>query len=340
MTYVQQKNKLTSPEEIEKISKENQRLVKDFLDYLASVGRSDTTCYSYKNDLDIFFVWNYANNDNKFFVDLTKRDVMRFQNWLLNENGNSPARVRRLKATLSSLSNFVMNVLDDEYPTFRNIINSIESPANQRVKEKAVLSDDEYDALLQKLADMGKYDQACFLALGMYSGRRKSELCRFKVSDFDEDHLICGGALYKSDPIKTKGRGKGKFIPCYTLAKPFQPYLDRYLEYREEKGYKGDYLFPNKKDPNKPITTRTIDNWFSVYKEITGTNIHPHALRHRFTTALVKAGIPDAVIQNIISWESRDMIKVYTDIDVDEQLSMYFNEEGIVIPEKKNLSDL
>ena len=75
----------------------------------------------------------------------------------------------------------------------------------------------------------------------MYSGKRKAELTRFKASYFDESNLICGGALYKTpEKMVTKGRGsRGKLLDVYILAKPFQPYLDLWLNERKELGAGG-----------------------------------------------------------------------------------------------------
>ena len=100
-------NSITSPELIAQINPENMRLKNDFLEYLKSVQRSPGTIAGYSNDLDIFFVWVLKNARNKFFVDISKRDLVAYQNWLINENQNSSSRVRRLKAAISSLSNFV-----------------------------------------------------------------------------------------------------------------------------------------------------------------------------------------------------------------------------------------
>ena len=143
------RNLLTSPEKLEQINAENKRLVRDFLEYLRSVGRSVSTIAVYENDLDIAMVWALEHIDNKPFVKWTKRDIVAFQGWLVNENGNSPARVRRLKATLSSLSNYISNICDDEYPDFRNIIHKIESPVSQAVREKTVLTDEQLDKVIQ-----------------------------------------------------------------------------------------------------------------------------------------------------------------------------------------------
>lgn len=82
----------------------------------------------------------------------------------------------------------------------------------------------------------------------MYGGRRKSEICRFKVSDFDDNHLVFGGAMYKSSPILTKGN---KYLECYTLAKRFKPYLDMWIDYRTENGIVSEWLFPAKDDPKR-----------------------------------------------------------------------------------------
>lgn len=333
-------NNITSPELIAQVNPENIELLNDFVDYLKSVQRSPTTIEAYKSDIMIAFVWCLQHNGNTFFVNWTKRQVSKYQNWLINENGNSPARVRRLKASLSSMGLFVENVLDDEYPNFRNIINKIESPPNQPVREKTIMTEEEIVSLLDKLVERKRFDQACFVALGAYGGRRKSELCRFKVSDFDNDHLVCDGALYKSDPIKTKGRGLGKFINCYTLAKKFKPYLDLWMQDREQKNIESEWLFPNPANTKESLPVSTINSWTNTFSRISGKDFYVHALRHAFTTSLAQAGIPDSVIQSLVAWESADMVRLYDDTSTDEQIGMYFKNGDISLPEQKGLSDI
>lgn len=335
-------NSITSPELVSEINPENIRLKDDFLEYLQSVQRSPGTISGYSNDLDIFFVWVLKNARNKFFVDISKRDLVAFQNWLINENKNSPSRVRRIKAAISSLSNFVEAILDDEpeFRGFRSIVRKIENPALQPVREKTVWEDDELESLLNKLVEKKHFDKACYLALAMYSGRRKAELCRFKVSDFDDDKLVCDGALYKSSPIKTKGRGGGKYIPCYTLAKKFKPYLDMWLKEREQSSIESEWLFPSKDNPDQQMGISTVNSWAETFTRLSGKNFYAHSLRHYFTTSLARAGIPDGVIQSIVAWESSDMVRLYTDIDADEQIGMYFSNGDISVPDKKGFSDM
>ena len=324
-------NDITSPELLEKVNPENKRLKQDFIAYLQSVQRSPKTINGYSNDIDIFFVWNLVYNKNKFFPEITKRDYSAYQYWLINENKNSPARVRRLKSSISSMSNFVENILDDDpdFKGFRSTIRKIESPAMQQVRKKTVWADEELDALLGELTKRGQYKKACMLALAMCSGRRKAELCRFRVDDFKEENLVCGGALYKtSEPIQTKGFGLGKYIYCYTLAKKFKPYLDRWMAYRAEHGIESEWLFPSDEEPEKQISETTLNSWAVTFSRMTGEDFYWHSLRHHFTTSLAKAGLPDGVIQKIVGWESADMVGVYKDISAEEQIAQYFSEDG------------
>lgn len=335
-------NDLTTPELLAQVNPDNVRLKKDFLEYLRSTKHSEGTVAGYDNDLDIFFVYVLQNLDNKKFVSVTKRDLVSFQNWLINENGNSPARVRRIKSAISSLSNYIENILDDEeeFRGFRTIVRRIENPALQPVREKTVWENGDLEALLDTLTESKQYEKACVLALAVYSGRRKAELCRFRVSDFDDANLVCDGALYKSAPIKTKGRGGGKYINCYTLAKRFRPYFDAWMKEREALGIDSEWLFPSKDNPNKQINPTVLNSWAKTFSRMTGKDFYFHSLRHAFTTSLVRAGIPDTVIAQIVSWESNDMVKVYTDIDADEQIGMYFKDGEIAAPEPRSLSGL
>lgn len=334
-------NSITTPELLSQVSAENKELLSDFLDYLRSVQRSETTISGYENDIQIAWVWNLLHNNNIPYVQWTKRQVVKYQNWLLNENGNSPARIKRLKASLSSLGNYIEGVLDDEYPMFRNIINKVESPVNQPVREKTVFSDDQINTLLNELTIKGHYDKACAVALALYSGRRKSEILRFHINDFSDDKLVCGGSLYKTGKIKTKGRGtQGKQLECFCLAKQFKPYLQRWTSYRAEHNIESEWLFPSRTNPNEHMGVSTMNSWATTFSRILGVDFYWHAMRHMTVTMFIRAGIPETAIQQYIGWSDISMVPVYSDIQADEHLGMYFNENGIVSPEQKSISDI
>ena len=332
-------NKITSPEKTAKINKNNLRLKDDFLSYMKSVQSAPGTISGYDNDLLIVFTYVMENLDNKDFQNITKRDIISLQNWLIS-NGNSSARIRRVKAAVSSLSNYCENILADDDPDFagyRSIVRKIKNPPLQTVREKTVWEDEELETLLDQLVERKQYEKACFVALGMYGGRRKSEICRFRVDDFTDAHLVCEGALYKSAPILTKG---GKYLECYTLANKFKPYLDLWMKYRDDHNIESDWLFPDSKDATQPLKISTINSWTKTFSRLTGKDFYAHSLRHFFVSALSRAGIPDNVVVQIIGWSSSEMFNVYNDNSKDDQIAQYFKDGEIVAQPKTGFGDL
>ena len=335
-------NDLTTPEEIAAYNSENRQLKEDFLEYLRSTQRSPGTLKGYNSDLDIFFVWNMKYNGDKSFVNLTKRNIVAFQNWLITENKNSPARVRRIKSALSSFSNYIENICDDEYENFRPIIRKIENPVNTTVREKTVLTREQLDYLLDTLVKQGNEQIACCIALAAFSGRRKSELVRFKVSYFDESNVYLG-SLYKTpEKIKTKGRGLGKYIYCYTLKHDFQPYLNLWLEKRARLGIENEELFVVKHGNGyTPATDQTVSGWAEQCERILGVPFYMHSLRHFFTTQLsAEKNLPDEVIKKLVGWDSLEMVSLYKDVDIEEELGKYFDENGVKTVEQGSITSL
>ncbi len=318
------------PELWDKVCKKNKVLLDDFIEYCKGINRSDSTIKGYYNDIEIFMVWNLNNNDNKFFVDLTKRDVIKYQNWMITDKKLSSSRVRRLRAALTSLSNYIELILDDIYPDFRPIINKVPAPPVQTVREKTVLEDKQVDYLLDYLVDKKMYQQACAVALAVSSGSRKSELLRFKVSYFVDENIV-HGSLYKTpEKVRVKGRGDGKYVYRYVLAHKFKPYFDLWIEQREELGITGDELFWTKREDGWiPAGISLLNSWALTFSKVLNLRWYWHSNRHYFTTMLCKANIPAEVIRDMIGWQNLDMVSLYSSVSVDDELGKYFDESGI-----------
>lgn len=337
-------NNIVTPDKLDQVNSENMQLGNDFLEYLISIDRSPTTVDAYRHDLNIFWVWLLENCNNKFFVNLTKREIAKFQSYCLQEYGWSSARVRRVKSALSSLSNYIENILDDEFENYRPIIRKIESPVNSIVRDKTVFTREQMNDLLNQLVEKEKYGHACMLALAIASGRRKSELPRMKASYFNEDNIIYG-SLYKTpEKVKTKGRGsKGKEIIIYTMKKDFQPYLDLWMKYRKENDITSEWLIPHRKNgkwTNEQLPITTMDSWAETFSKMLGLPFYWHSVRHFMVSEASRAGLPDDIIKELVNWESLDMVSVYKDLDADEQFGKYFDENGIKQVDNKKLSDL
>lgn len=332
-------------EEVKKINPENLDLIEQFIEYYEATDHSEKSVKVTRSNLNIFFVWLMKNRKNKDFCEIKKRDILSFQSYLIKQQV-SPARVRGLKSSLSSLSNYIEDMLDEEekWERFKNIINKIPSPVLAPVREKTVLEDVEIQKLLDYLVEKKQYQKACALALGWSTGARKSELLRFKVSYIKDKNLRFGGALYRTDKIKTKGRGKqGKQLERYVLANKFKKYFDLWMEERKRLGIpsKEDSLFIVKRQGKlEPMKTTTLDSYAKTFSRLLDKEFYWHSLRHNFTTELLRAGIPTEVVKQLVGWESADMVGIYDDRPKDEILGQYFTEDGIKQLEAKGLGDL
>ena len=335
----------TTDEEISKILPENIELMEEFLEYLETVDRSQESIRIYRNNLEIFFTYCLRHLKNKDFVNIKKRDIMNFQNFMV-KNGLGSSRIKNIKSTLSSLSNFIETILDEEdkWEDFKNIINKIPSPVGEPVREKTILQDEDCQRLLDHLVENKKYQQACVFALAWSTGRRKSELLRIKKSYITDENLMYGSLYRTPEKIKTKGRGNnGKMLNVYILKSKFKKYFDLWMEERERLGVPEeiDDMFVSKRNGEwKPISVSALNRYTKYFGEFLGVDFYFHSMRHQFTTALHEANIPASVIKDLIGWESLEMVSLYNDTQVDDELGKYFSEEGIKGVKSKSLNEL
>ena len=338
-------NSITSKEKLDKIDPENLQLGEDWLEYMQSIDRSPKSIVGYRSDLRIFWVWNMEFNNNKFFTKLTKREIAKFQNHAINVWGWSPNRIRRVKSCLSSLSNYIENVLDDEeeFEDFRPIIRKIENPNKEAVREKTVLPDETIDFLLKTLVERKEYEKACAVAIAAYSGMRKSELLQMKVEYFDENHFVYD-SMWKTDKIRTKGFGRlGKPLNKFILYGA-KPYLDLWLNERNEKGINSDYLFVSKtKDANGDIVWKVrqdLTHWTDEFSAIIGTDFYFHCARHFTCTKLHRMNLPSHVIQEFFGWTSSEMLNIYNDLSAEDEFGKYFDKNGVKEIKQGSLSEV
>lgn len=308
-----------------KVNKKNKRLLDDFLAYCESCDKSPSTRNQYWAQLRIFFCWNYEQNEDKFFVDIRKRDFIVFFGYGRIELKWSPNRLSSFRAVLSSLSNYIERVLDDEFPNFRNIVKVLEPIKIQPVREKTVLSAETIEATLDRLVADKEYQKACWLALLYSSGMRKAEIAQMRVDFFVPENIVFD-IMYRTPKIRTKGAGKaGKQVPRYVFTYTFDKYLNLWLKEREELGITNPKLFVVKRREEYIAASISTFNswaqWFSAYMDV---DLYAHSLRHAWTTVLAKKGYPTAVIQKLQAWSSSSLVDVYNDTTDEEELGSFF----------------
>ena len=126
------------------------------------------------------------------------------------------------------------------------------------------------------------------------------------------------------------------------LAKLFKPYFDLWMAERERLGIQSEWLLVNPKPDGEveQLSITTLDSWATTINSMSETPFYWHSLRHMFVSELQRSGIPDGVIQDIIGWSSAEMISVYSDLDTDEQIGQYFDDNGVKTVEQTKLSDI
>lgn len=323
-------HEIVTQEKWEKVNEKNKKLIVEFIDYLQSANKSPMTIKQYESQLRTFFVFVLERCENKFFVDLKKRDLIKYFGYLTNELEVSPNRICSMRAVLSSLSNFIERIMDEEYPQFRNIVKVLEPVDKSFVRERPALTMDQIKECLEKLEADKKYQVAACLAILAASGMRKSEVIQMKMGYFEKDRLIYNGLAYETDKIRTKGRGKaGKVVTRIVFRNlvDVDHYVDLWRQKREELGIKDEYMFVVYHNGSyEPATQTTINSFARTISKYLGEDFFVHNVRHTTSTALELAGYPIDVVQTIFRWADPKMVKYYSNISDTQSLERFFAE--------------
>jgi len=317
------KVKITNPDLTKQINSENIKLMNLFLRDKGSRS-SEKTIENYKSDILIFYTWNLLYNNNTFFIDIKKLQVSEFFIYATEELHFGSARYARLKSCLSSMSNFIERMLDDEYPNFRNIIlKAVEPMPKEFVREKTVFSDEEINKLISDLEADGEIQIVCWLSLAIASGCRFSELLRFTLDLIDENNTAYEGIfLETTKAIRTKGRGRaGKQLKKYIIKDIFWSKYQQWLALRSE------ILNKNEKDHNSifikdngdPATESTARGWVHKVQSYLDKPFYCHSLRHYSVSFLGRKKIRPELIKSLFGWEDVNLVFLYDDVEAKDK---------------------
>ncbi len=317
---------ITSEELINQINPENVKLMERFLKNFATK-RSPKSVVVYRSNLNIFFVWNLLENDNRPFAKIKKLQMLDFFDYALSELHWSPNRFHQCHSSLSSFSDWIENYYDEVegYENFRNIVKKIEKPSKEAVREKTVLKEEDVNQIFVVLEEENRVQEQCLLALAISCGARVSELAQFATSLIDEENTVFDGLfLETTEKIRTKGSGTmGKMLKKYILKDTFLPYYHNWLIEREEimkkTGQDHDSIFITK-DGN-PANADRLRDWIGTWGNIVEQPIYPHSLRHYQISLLKRLEIDDDLIVYLTGWAEgtgHTMISIYNDNELTE----------------------
>lgn len=310
-------------EEYEQCNKKNRELVDDFL--INSTQLSDKTLLAYKSNLRIWLKWIKDNLNNKNITEIKPREYLRFQNWLIGR-GCSSSDVRTKRSTISSLNNYIEVYYLDEYPTFRNCVNSsIPIPEKHYIHEKNPPTREEIEDMCNKLEqsdNKNKYQLIAYLKFTFETGCRRAETIQImkdivnaekiakqvEVKDKDGNKQVKTSSFYQTPPIRCKGRGKTGKIRKLKFSDYSMDWIKKWVEVRGEDNVPN--LFVTKYGGNvKPANTYTINEWCSTtLTKLLGRNLHPHSLRSSAATDIVMVQGKDInVARSLLGHESSEV---------------------------------
>jgi len=314
------KKVITSPELIEQINPENKNLMKIFLKH-KNAKCSDETIAGYGSDLNIYFCYNLLENDNKPFIQTKKIELSQFFDYGLLELKWSANRYLRVRSLMSSLSDFIVDYLDDDYPDFRNLINkAVPKVPKIPVRKKTVILPEQVYQLRDHLISKNKLQQAVYLMLLAASGARISESLRITTDLIDENHLAFGDLfLETTDEIKTKGHGKsGLMMTRFIIRDVFLPIYKQWLPIREEimsknnKNHNSIFIKSN----GEPVQKSTIRSWILYWENFLNIPTYPHMFRHFIVSDLTRKGCSSDFIVAVMKWKTGTvMFNIYNDIE-------------------------
>lgn len=281
---------------------------KDFINYLLIDKKySEDTIFSYKNDLEKFFMF-FKNMSIK---DISKNDLRNYLKYL-NESELSEKSISHNISTLRSFYKFLVteNYLDN------NLVMFIDLPKIPKNLPN-VLSVEEVDKLLDiDVHDKYSARNKAMLELMYSSGLRISELINLKVVDISLDDAL----------VRVLGKGsKERIIPVGDCAINA---LDIYVSiYRQDllKKQSSDYLFLSSRG-----SKMSRQAFFKIIKSMAlekniRTEISPHTLRHSFATHMLNYGADLRSIQELLGHSDISTTQIYTHISKNKISDDYKN---------------
>lgn len=274
----------------------------------------------YRSNLRQFFYWVHKSMNDKPLYKITKRDFLRYIRYL-RDRGMSSSGMQLKKSTVSSLCNYIENVVaddDDRYEKFRNFTRGLPSIPRTQTYDKIPVSEEEYKLMMNTLESDKNYLGMAWLATAYNVGARKSELIQIKTSSALQE-VPDGKSYVRSNLIYAKGKGEGKQVRYFLNLESLE-YMKLWLEKR---GYEHEYVFTTTYGGEIKQMSESWADYFctEVLTDIVGRRINVHLFKSTLVTRLLESGMkPEIVSKKFAMHESMETTSIYDLRDFEEEL--------------------
>ena len=259
----------------------NRNMVQEYLDNQTDLAVKSKIAY--KSGLRIFFYWVKQNLNNKNFLDIKKKEYVRYLNWITNR-GLSDSAIKFKKSSVSSFCNYVMMMYEEEYPTFRNFTVGLKVVKTGNVYPKEPLTPNEYIMLCEELERREEWQKLAYLVFTYSTGCRRAESRqllkevvdypakerKIKIVDEDGNEKEAISKSYQTHIIRCKGAS--------VVGKP------RKLSGTIKAGKK---TAKYKNGNTRQVGEDTFNGWCKKFEKIIGRRCHPHQFRESRATNIV-----------------------------------------------------
>lgn len=306
------------------VNEDYRMLVEEFL---SVQNFSPQTKKQYKSGLRQFGYYIKEAMNNKPLYKVSKRDFLRYLSYLRDDRKMSSSAINFKKACVSSLCNYIENVVaddDDNYKTFRNFTRGLPSIPKNRVYDKIAVTREEYEEMMSVLEGDENYLGMAWLATAFNVGARVSEIIQFRTEilsyDFPEDATF----IY-SHNVRLKGPGEDGKVEPYMINREAFKYMKLWVEKR---GYDHEYIFTTGSPENPRQMSDSWANYFctNVLSDILGRRVNPHLFKASCVTHLLQQGVPIELVSKYVAHHNdiSTTINHYDLRDFEEEKNMIF----------------
>ncbi|RYI30614.1 site-specific integrase [Bacillus infantis] len=280
------------------VDEEHRNLVQEFLEVNQF---REKTRKQYTSSLRQFFFWIHNSLNGKKLYKITKRDFLRYVSFLSNR-GMSSSGIGLKKAAVSSLNNYIENVVaedDENYATFRNFTRGLPAIPKTQTYEKVKITREEFELMIETLREDENYLGMAWLATAFNVGARRAEIVKFK-SEILDYKMPDGQSYVLSHTIFGKGRGEGKPLQ-YMINTEALEYMKLWVEKR---GYDHEYIFTTRYNGEEKQMAEGWADYFcsDVLSDILGRRINPHIFKASAITYLLEVKkIPIELVSKFVA---------------------------------------
>lgn len=308
-------------------------LEKFFTSYLPfSVNASINTIESYKCAFRLLF--QYLNEETEIDYSRITFGILgfdlltKFFDWLAATRKNSRTTIKQRIGALSSFAEYSQNRNLEAGFIFRNSLAKISKKSFRRVKgkQRCAFTRQELEIFfsLPDSSDRIGWRDIVLLVTMYASGARAQEICDLTVKDIAYD----GNGIAVLTLM-----GKGEKPRRVKITADATEMLNKYIAYRKIADMLTRHVFSSQR--NEQMSISCVEEIFAKYEKM-AKNAHPdkfysgkytpHVMRHTTATHLLEAGVPLAVVKNILGHTSIQTTQIY--VEITQQTVDKYTSEG------------